>query len=295
MTPRDLSHLVLLAALWGAAFPLMRVTAPVFGAETVAFARLAIGALLLVPLVVLRFGLSAMRGRLRALAFVGIAAAAAPFALFAYAALTVPAGFAAVLNATTPMFTALIAALWTSERPSRWSVAGMVVGLAGVVVLVSERITIDSLGSGPAIAACLVAAMLYGVGANFTRERLAGVPPLVVAAGMQAFAALSLLPFAAAAPHTVAPAPGHWIALAALGLACTGFALILYFGLIGRVGPSKAVTVTFLIPVFGIAFGAVFLGESISLTMLAGAAIVLLGTAMSVGVLAPSGRVAKPG
>ncbi|MCL4747226.1 MAG: DMT family transporter [Burkholderiaceae bacterium] len=292
MKPRDLVELVLLGAIWGAAFPLMRVAAPELGASSVAFMRVSIGALVLIPLVMLRGGLRALLRDARALAFVGLTGAALPFALFAYAALSVPAGFSAVLNATTPMFTAMIASVWMNEKPTRWAWAGMVVGMAGVAVLVSERVSLDSLGSLPAIVACLLASMLYGVGANYTRSRLRSADPLIVAAGMQGFAAISLAPLAAIHPPEAAVSAPAWGAVLALGFACTGIALILYFGLIRRVGPSKAVTVTFLVPVFGMLFGSIFLGESISATMLAGAAVVLAGTAMSVGLVGPRDRAA---
>ena len=297
MKPRDVVELVVLGAIWGAAFPLMRVAAPEFGASSVAFVRVSIGALVLIPLVMLRGGLRALVRDARALAFVGVTGAALPFALFAFAALSVPAGFSAVLNATTPMFAALIASIWMNERPTRWAWAGMVVGLGGVAVLVSERVSLDTLGSLPAIVACLLASMLYGVGANYTRSRLRNADPLVVAAGMQAFAAISLAPLAAFDLPSAAISAPAWGAVFVLGFFCTGIALILYFGLIHRVGPSKAVTVTFLVPVFGMIFGSVFLGESISATMLVGAAIVLAGTAMSVGLVGPRAmpaRVARP-
>ena len=285
MKPSDLAQLVMLAAIWGGAFPLMRVSVPQFGAVPVAFVRVAIGAMVLIPLVMMRGGLRALLRDARALAFVGVAGAALPFALFAYAALTVPAGLAAVLNATTPMFTALIASIWMNDKPTRSAWVGMGIGLVGVAVLVSERVTVDSLGTLPALLACLVAAMLYGVGANFTRARLRSADPLVVAAGMQAFAALSLSPLAATT-WTDAPASmGAWVSVLVLGFVCTGFALIVYFGLIRRIGPAKAVTVTFMVPVFGTLFGVLFLDETVSLTMLAGATIVLAGTAMAVGLV----------
>ncbi|HEY5632724.1 MAG TPA: DMT family transporter [Burkholderiaceae bacterium] len=285
MKPRDIGELILLAAIWGASFPLMRIAVPEMGAFAVAFVRVAVGALVLLPLVVLRGSLRALLRDARALAFVGVTGAAMPFALFAWAAFTVPSGVAAVLNATAPTFTALVASVWMKERLSRPAWAGMGLGLIGVAVLVSDRVSLGSLGALPAMLACLVAASLYAVSVNFTRARLQSADPLVVAAGMQLVAALVLAPLALAAWSEAPVSAGAWVSVLALGFACTGFALIVYFGLVQRVGPSKAMTVTFLVPVFGMLFGAVFLGEQLSATMLAGAAVVLTGTALAVGLL----------
>ena len=275
----------MLAAIWGGSFPLMRVAVPELGAFAVAFVRVAVGALVLLPLVLFRGSLRALIRDTRSLVFVGVTGAAMPFALFAYAAFTVPSGVAAVLNATAPTFTALIASLWMNEKMSRTVWAGMGLGLLGVAVLVSDRVSLDSLGAIPAMLACLLAASLYAVSVNFTRARLRSVDPLVVAAGMQTFAALALAPLALATWSEEPASTGAWVCALVLGLVCTGFALIVYFGLVQRVGPSRAVTVTFLVPVFGMLFGAVFLGEQLSLTMLVGAVIVLVGTAMAVGVV----------
>ena len=283
MKPRDLLDLVLLAALWGGSFLLMRVAAPAFGAASLAGVRVAVAAGLLVPWLVWRGSAPLLRRHAAPIALVGVVNSALPFALFSFALLHVNAGLAAVLNATAPMFGALIAWLWLAERPSTWRLSGLAVGFAGVVLLVWERIGQGS--AGWAVAACLLASVCYGLAANYTRVRLAGVESAVIAGGSQLGAALALAPLAWAAWPAEPPSAGAWAAVLTLGIACTGLAYLLYFRLIDRVGPARAIAVTFLVPMFGIAFGALFLGEAIGWRMIAGSAVVLLGTALATGLL----------
>jgi drug/metabolite transporter (DMT)-like permease len=293
MRARDAVDLVLLGALWGAAFLFMRVAVPEFGPLPTMGLRTAIAALVLMPLLAARGGLGALRRHAAPIALVGLTNSAMPFALFGYALLTLSAGVGSVLNATAPMFAALIARGWLGERlnATRWS--GLVVGFAGVAILVSEKATVGASGSVLAVGLCLAASLLYGASAGFARHRLAGVDSFATAAGSQASAALGLAPFAIAAWPDRLPGPAAWLAVAALGVACTALAYILYFRLIERLGPTRAITVTFLVPVFGVGFGAIFLGERISPTMIVGSFVVVLGTALVTGVLSLPGRRAR--
>jgi drug/metabolite transporter (DMT)-like permease len=144
--------------------------------------------------------------------------------------------------------------------------------------------------AGVAIAACLLATLCYGFAANYTKRALQGVSPIAVAAGSQSAAALALALPALWAWPAQAPGGGAWAALAVLALLCTGIAYLMYFRLIARLGPSRAISVTFLIPVFGVLWGALFLGEAISGAMVAGCAVILVGTALTTGLLPLSGR-----
>ena len=281
----DVVELVSLAMLWGGAFLFMRVGAPEFGPFALIALRVGIAALLLVPLAAARGRFAQVRRHAGALAVLGVVNSAVPFVLFAFAALHVTAGFSAVLNATSPMFTAIVAYAWFGERLGASRVLGLVVGLAGVVVLAWERVTWSAAGPALAVGACLVASAFYGIGGNFARRRLAGVDPYAVAAGSQCAASAVLAPLAIVAWPAAAPSALAWGAVAILGLASTGIAFILYFRLIANVGPSKAITVTFLIPAFGILFGVVFLDERVTASMALGGAIVVLGTALATGVL----------
>jgi drug/metabolite transporter (DMT)-like permease len=215
---------------------------------------------------------------------VGISNSAIPFGLFAYSTLYVNAGIDSILNATTPIWAALIAALWFGQAMNRSQVCGLMLGLAGVAVLVWD--TAGGVAGVPlAIGAALLAAVCYGFAVNYSKRRLAGVQPLVVAFGSQLAASVVLLPPALLSWPQQAIAPSIWLCVAALGVICTGLAYILYFRLIERVGAAYAASVTFLIPVFGLIWGAVFLNEKITAAMLAGCAITLLGTGLASGKL----------
>jgi drug/metabolite transporter (DMT)-like permease len=285
MRRRDLSDLTLLAALWGASFLFTRIAAPAFGPFALAELRVAIAALVLLPLLAWRADLSELVSHRSQFLLLGAVNTAIPFSLFSYAALSITAGLASILNATAPMFTALVAWLWLRERlaPAQW--LGLGVGMAGVAWLSMGKGQIDASGHGLAIAAALLATLSYGVSASVAKRFFTGVRPLAVAAGSQTAAALLLLPFAIAARPTGAIRASDWTAAAALGVLCTGLAYILYFRLIARVGPAQAMTVTFLIPAFAMLWGAVILGEVVSLTMLAGCAVILAGTALATGLL----------
>jgi drug/metabolite transporter (DMT)-like permease len=212
---------------------------------------------------------------------------AIPFSLFAYAALTVTAGLASILNATVPMFGALVASVWLRERlaPLQW--LGMAIGMAGVAGLSAGKAEFAVGGSALAIGAGLLASLSYGVAANVVKRYFTGVRPLSVAAGSQAAAALLLLPFAVAFWPAAPIGAIDWAAGIALGVLCTGLAYLLFFRLLARIGPASAMTVTFLIPAFAMLWGWLILGEEITGAMLAGCAVILAGTALATGILRP--------
>lgn len=289
MTHRNLSELVLLAAIWGASFLLMRLGAADFGPAALAFVRVAGASLLLLPVLAWRGQGGALRRHWWPILVVGLVNSALPFVLFMVAALVLNAGLSAVFNATSPLWTAVIARLWLGDRltPTRWF--GLVVGFLGVLGLVAGKASLQpgEHGVSPAvgIAACLGAAALYGFAANYTRKTLVGVPPMAVAAGSQAAATLWLLPAAVWFWPATNPGPAAWAMAAALAVFCTGAAYVLYFRLIASAGPSNAIAVTFLVPVFAMLWGALFIGETPTFAMLVGCAVILLGTGLSTGLL----------
>lgn len=289
MRPRDIVDLLLLAALWGASFLFMRVAVPQFGALPLAALRVAGAALLLLALLAARSGLGGMRAHWRPIAVIGITNSALPFLGFSIAAMSIPAGLSSILNATSPMFGALIAMAWLREPSNASRVAGLGIGFVGVVLLASGSrgvaVVADGPGTGAAIGLCLAASLLYGFSACFARRYLTGVEPLAVAAGSQLSATLALALPAAWAWPAVVPSAGSWLAVLALALLCTGIAYLLYFRLIARVGPARAIAVTFLVPAFGMLWAGVFLGEAVTPTMLALGALILLGTGLATGVL----------
>ncbi len=287
MRTRDLTDLLLLAALWGASFLFMRYAAPAFGPIALAEVRVAVAAAVLLPLFLRPQNLAALRAHVGPIALVGTLNSALPFALFAYATLTLTAGFTAVINATTPMTAALVGWVWLRNRirPSQW--LGLAIGLAGVVVLVWGKIDwrpgSSQWNTTLAIAAGLVGASAYGVAANYARARLERVASPVVAAGSQIAAAVVLLPLAIAYWPAVPPPASSWLAAIALGVLCTGLAYLLYFRLIARLGAMRAAAVTFLIPAFAALFEWLLTDTAISAQMLAGALVIFVGTALTLG------------
>jgi drug/metabolite transporter (DMT)-like permease len=283
MRPRDVADLVCLAALWGASFLFMRVAAPDFGAVPLAALRVAGAALMLLPLLWLRAGTDDLRKHWPAIALVGITNSALPFLAFSHAALFISAGLSSILNATSPMFGALIAMLWLREPGSSSRVAGLVLGFAGVVALAWDRLGSSGPGVAMGIGLCIGASALYGFSASLARRTLAACQPLAVAAGSQLSAALVLaLPAAWAWPAARPPLP-IWLAVAGLAVLCTGLAYILYFRLIARVGPTKAIAVTFMVPAFAMLWAGLFLGEAVSAAMLAASGVILVGTSLATG------------
>ena len=278
-------ELLLLAAIWGASFLFLRIAAPEFGPFALIALRVGIAALVLAPVLRSAVARSQCHSKAWPLFVVGVSNSAIPFGLFAYSTLYVNAGIDSILNATTPIWAALIAALWFRQVMNRGQICGLMLGLAGVLVLVWDTIGAGVAGIPLAIAAALLATVCYGFAVNYSKRHLAGVKPLVVAFGSQFFASVVLLPPALLFWPQQHIAPSIWVCVAALGVVCTGFAYILYFRLIERAGAAYAASVTFLIPIFGLVWGAFFLNEKATPTMLAGCAITLLGTALASGKL----------
>jgi len=293
LRPGDAGELVALAALWGASFLFMRMGAGEFGPVALSAVRVTGAALFLLPLLAARGQARALAAHWRPLLLVGLTNSALPFVCFSYAALSITAGLAGIFNAAAPLFGAIVAAVWLKERLTASRIAGLAIGFAGVLWLAWDKASFRPGGSGWAIAACLAATLCYGFSASFAKRRLAGVPPLAVAAGSQLGASLVLAVPALVWWPPALPSAASWLAAALLALACTGVAYVLYFRLIAHVGPTNAIAVTFLIPAFAVLWGFVVLGEAITPRMVAGCAVILVGTALTTGVLKPRGRFAR--
>ncbi|KAF3998506.1 DMT family transporter [Glaciimonas immobilis] len=276
-------ELILLAAIWGASFLFMRIGAPEFGPIALIFLRVGIATLVLLPVVRSKVARQQLRSRAWPLLVVGVFGSAIPFCLFAYSTLYINAGFDSILNATTPLWTALIAMIWLKIPLDRSQVLGLLVGLVGVIILVWDKIGDGLPEVWLAIGAVLLATLSYGFAANYSKQRLAGIPPFVVALGSQFFATVVLLPFALFYWPAGSISLSAWSALLALGVVCTGFAFVIYFRLIENVSAAYATSVTFLIPIFGVLWGALFLSEAVSLNMIVGSVVILLGTALGSG------------
>jgi drug/metabolite transporter (DMT)-like permease len=289
MRRRDVGELLLLAAIWGASFLFMRLGAGQFGAVPLSWLRVSGASLVLLPLLAWRGEWCALRRHWKPIFVVGVTNSALPFALFSYALLSITASLSSIFNSASPLFAALIAWVWLSDRLSAPRIAGLVIGFAGVLGLAADRAGLGTAAEGGqallAILACLLATIAYGFSVNFTKRYLAGVPPLALAAGSQLAAAVALaVPALALWPDTL-PGAAAWLNVAALAVLCTGIAYLLYFRLIANAGPANAIAVTYLVPAFAVLWGGVFLGERPTPSMLAGCAVILLGTALATGLL----------
>jgi drug/metabolite transporter (DMT)-like permease len=286
---------VLLAAMWGASFLFMRMATVEFGAVPTAAVRVAIAAAFLLPLLLLRGHGAALRRHWKPVFAVGLVNSAIPFALFSFALLSISTGLSAVLNATVPLFGALIAWAWLKDRPSASRIAGLAIGFLGVALLAWDKASFkpDESGHAPgwAVLACLGACVCYGIAASATKRYLGGLPSLVTATGSQMGATLGLaLPALWLWPAQM-PGARAWLAVLALGVVCTGIAYVLYFRLIEAAGPARALAVTFLVPVFAVFYGVLFLHETVTGWMLFCAGVIVCGTSLSTGLLTlPWGR-----
>ena len=285
MRRRDVAELLALAALWGGSFLFMRVAVPAFGPLALAFLRVFGAALMLVPLLAARGELASLRRHWRPIAVVGFVNSALPFLCFAYAALTINAGVSAIFNSATPLFAAIVAWLWLGDRMTPLRIAGLAIGFSGVLWIGWDKADFGPGGSAAAIGACLLATMSYGIAPSLTKRRLGGVPPLAVAAGSQVAAAIFLAVPALLAWPAQAPSAPAWGMVALLAFFGTGLAYLLYFRLIVNAGPANAVAVTYLIPIFAVAWGGLFLGERLTLPLIAGCAVIFVGTALATGML----------
>ena len=282
MTTANFVRLVILAAIWGSSFLFMRIAAPILGPAVLIEYRVAFAALFLAVVGVFLKKRLDLAANWKHYLMLGFFNSAFPFLLFAYAARTLPASLLAVLNATAPMWGALIGAIWSRQAIAPRSAAGLVLGTCGVALLVGFDHATARPGAMLAIAAALVASLCYSIASTYTKTAKS-VEPYANAHGSMWAATLLAIP---ALPFFPQPAPataGSMGAALALGIVCSGIAYIMYFRLIQEVGPTSALTVTFLSPLFGILWGVLFLSEVIGWHTVAGAAIVIAGTALVTG------------
>ncbi len=278
MGRRDLFELVLLAAIWGASFLFMKIAVSEFGPIGLIACRVSVAAVFLFAILAAKGAISTLPNKILPFFILGAINTAIPFVLFAYALKTLPVGYGAVINATVPLFGALTATMLGLEKISFQKGVGLAVGFGGVLVLVASKLT--AVENGLAIAAGLLAALLYGIAAYYSKKQFAGDNPLVVAAGSLMGATALLIPFTWFAWPTSPISTKAWLYGIALGIVCTGIAYLLYFRLIKHVGPTKAITVTYLIPVFGMLWGFIVLQELITWNMIVGCLVILAGTTM---------------
>jgi drug/metabolite transporter (DMT)-like permease len=284
-----LPEFLLLSAIWGSSFLFTRLGAVEFGALPTAAVRVAVAAAFLFPLLWLRGQWPQLRRHWKSVFLIGVLNSGIPFVCYAFALLSITTGLSAILNATVPLFGALIAWFWLNDRPTASRVLGLAIGFTGVALLAWDKASFkpDASGIAPAwaVLACLLACLCYGVAASATKRFLSGVPPLVTATGSQIGATLALaLPALWFWPARM-PGLSAWLSLVAVGVLCTGVAYVLYFRLIEQAGPPRALAVTFVVPVFAVFYGVLFLAETVTGWMLVCAMVIVCGTALSTGLL----------
>ena len=285
MRSRDILDLFILSALWGASFLFMRIGVPEFGPIVLVELRVVVASLFLFPILMMRANFGELTAHWKKLAIVGTVNSAIPFILLTFSTIYLTGGFAAILNATSPLWVAVIAWIWLSVRLDISRITGLVIGFAGVVFLVWDKDGFDLSGASLAIIAAILASFFYGIGANYTKKHLQGISPLAIATGSQLAAAIVLLPGAIALWPDGPISRQAWAAVITMGILSTGLAYIIYFRLIANVGPASAITVTFLVPGFAVFWGAVVLDEKLTTPMVIGCAIILIGTALATGLL----------
>jgi drug/metabolite transporter (DMT)-like permease len=284
--PLDWLLLLALGAIWGGSYPFLRVAVPEFTPIPLIAVRIAVATLCAATVLGARGGFGVVRARFWVLTCLGAINSAIPFCLFAFATLTLTAGFAAVLNATVPLFGAVLGFACFRERFAPTRALGLSIGFSGVVVLVWHKISFGA--DALSIAAGFTAALLYALAAHLTKRRLSGVDPLAITTGSLIGSCLLLaIPAALTWPEQM-PGPRAWLAALVLGVVSTAIAYLLYFHLIRSVGATRSMIVTYLIPAFALFWGWLFLGEPIGLDVVAGAAVILLGTALVARTTSPS-------
>ncbi|MDI5983654.1 DMT family transporter [Halomonas sp. M4R5S39] len=281
MSPADTLRLILLSSLWGMSFIFMRVAVPEFGPVPLILVRMGVGAALLIPLLLSLRYLRLVWQNKGGLLLLGLVNHVLPFSLLALATTRLEAGFTSLINATTPIFTALLGALFFATPVLRQQYLGLAMAFFGVYVLSADRLDFALGGDGWFILAVLGATFCYGVATNYSKTYLSHLPVRVLAAGSTAMSALILL-LPGLVLWPAEPISGlAWANGLGLAVLSTTLAFLLYFGLIASAGATATSTVTFLVPVSALIWGYLLLGERLSLQILVGMLITLLGTAIA--------------
>lgn len=288
--------MLLLAAIWGASFLFLRMAAPVVGPVVVAAFRVTLATLVLLPFALSQVDWRQLKGLGPTLLLSGLLSCVLPFIGLSQAARSLPAGLLSILNATTPLWGALVGWLWAKETLHRWRAVGLMMGFGGVAWLSVTHTPLDGSIPWSAIALALGSTLMYAIAVHHSKRYLSGLASIVVTTGCLLSASVVLLgpalwlgPQPAHAATQAMPlafswhsvSPTVWGALMGLAVLCTAIAYLLFFRLIKEIGASRALTVTFLIPIFGMLWGGLFLGEAITWDMLVCTAIIVAGTQLS--------------
>lgn len=281
MDRRSWTLLLALSAIWGCSYLLIKIGLRDMSPELVSFARIALAALVLLPIAAARRALRPLRSRIRWVVALGAIQVAGPFLLISLGERSISSSLTGILVATTPIFTAILALrLDPQERSEGTRLAGVAIGIAGVVAIFGLNIGGSGVLGGLAV---VLASLGYAVGGFILKARFADVPALGVVAGVMSASALLLMVPALATLPAEAPGIGPVAAVAALGVVGTGIAFVIFYALIARVGPARAMLVSYVAPGFAVVYGAWFLSEPITVGKLVGLAAVIVGSWLGAG------------
>lgn len=282
-TTMQLKHvllLTLLAAIWGASFLFTRISAPEFGPVAFTSVRIGLAALALLPILLMKNHWQILRENLGLISFVALLNSALPFMLLAYTTLYLSAGVTSVLNSFVPIFSAVIAHYYLKDHLSRKQSLGLMIGIIGVMILMSDKL---AWGNNTILPLCtaFLSGLSYAVGANITKKKLSHVPPRLLAASSMFTAGAMMIPLGLSYWPDQIPSGEAWVSIIAVALISTALAYLIFFWLLKEIGPTRTVSVTLIIPIFGIAWGALFLDESITLNIVLGTVVILVGAYLS--------------
>ena len=275
------TELIILSAIWGSSFLFLRMTTPTFGPFFLIEMRVLSGLIVLLPLVLFLGRFEEFKSNWKMIAAVSLMNMAIPFCFFAFSSLYIGDGLLSIINATVPMFTAVVAYVCYGEKLRKSSLLGLILGFIGVVAIMFNPSEVLRSSGFLAIPSALFACSLYGIAINLTEKNLRGVSGLTITTGGLFFSTLALLPFAFLGRPELIPQGKIWWSVFALGVICTGFGFIMFYHLVDQIGTSRAIMTTYLIPLFSILWGYIFLSESVTLNMLCGCIFVLLGVGLT--------------
>ena len=292
-----LPEFVLLGMIWGSSFFFTRMATQEFGPWSTAWMRVSVATLTLLPIVLWQRQAPTIKAEWLSLLGMGFFNSAVPFFCFAFALQSLSTGLSSILNATTPLFGALIAWVWLKDRPKQWRGLGLLLGFAGSAWLATSApggVSFKAGGSGWAILACLLATSCYCFSSIYSQRHLQHVSPMVIAAGSQlgALVVLALPGYWFWPTHW--PSTNAWLSLLAVGMMSTGLAYVIYFRLIAKTGAARTMTLTYLIPLFANLIGVLALDEIITGPMLLAGVVILLGTAMASGLFPSQPSIQAP-
>jgi drug/metabolite transporter (DMT)-like permease len=290
MPALDIALLLALSAIWGSSFMFMRYLAPLLGAAMTADMRVLIAGLALTVFFLATGFRLEWKKNWKHFFVIGLVNSGIPFLLYSFAALYLPASVEVIFNSMSPLFGAIFSAIWLAEPLTVRRLVAILLGVAGVVAVSSLGAVPASPMALPSILACLLATICYALALVYIKKRASYLKPRATAAGSQLVAGIALLPAALATRPAVFPAPETLIVLVVFALLCSAVAYLIYYRLIADVGPTKALTVTFLMPVFGMFWGYLILGERIAPSMIGGTLLILAGTFL----ITLSGGAARP-